>query len=205
MSDFTKNINGHTLEYIDDEHLYIVNGIIVPSVTEILKVKFGNKYANVDSEVLKRAANAGTQVHEMIELYCKTGIVDDDCEEVRNFDFLKKHYGFDIQRSEAPVILFYDGTPIAAGRFDLELSMDGKTGGGDIKRTSTLDKEYLTYQLNLYRIGVWQSYGVMWEFLRGIHLRGKTRKFVDIPINDAMAWDLIEEYQKEYQNERSHN
>lgn len=201
MSDFTEIINNHTLEFLDDEHLYIVDGIIVPSVTEILKVKFGNKYANVDGEVLKRAANEGTQVHEMIELYCKTGIVDDDCEEVRNFDFLKKHYGFDIQRCEAPVILFDDGTPIAAGRFDLELNMDGKMGGGDIKRTSTLDKEYLTYQLNLYRIGVMQSYGVTWEFLRGIHLRGKTRRFVEIPINEEMAINLI----KEYQHEHSHN
>lgn len=186
-------IKGHTLEYIDETHTYLVDGIIVPSITQILKIKFGNKYTGIDKDVLNKAAEKGTEVHESIEKLCKTGEVS-DLKEVKNFLFLQKQYKFEVIDNEVPIILFKDDEPICAGRLDLVLKLDNKIGGGDIKRTSTLDKEYLVYQLNLYRIGYKQCYGIEWEFLKGIHLRDDTRKFVNLPINENMAWQLITEY-----------
>ena len=191
----TWNINGYELEYIDDIHTYLVNGVIVPSITQILKVKFGNKYDNVSKEVLRNAAEKGTAVHEAIENYCKTGEIA-DLKEVRNFIFLQKQYKFKVLENEVPIILFRNDEPIAAGRLDLVLDINGVTGGGDIKRTSVLDKDYLAYQLNLYRIGYRQCYGIEWEFLKGLHLREDTRKFVNLPINENMAWQLVDEYLK---------
>ena len=191
--DYTVEINGHTLEYFDDEHLYLVDGVIVPSITQILKVKFGNKYAGVDKTTLKRAAEAGTAVHEAIERYCKDGEII-DLPEVKNFRFLQKQYGFEVMENETPVILFLNDEPIAAGRLDMVIKMDGKIGGADIKRTAACDKSYLAYQLNLYRIAYRQCYGVEWEFLRGIHLRQTVRKFVQLPINEDITWKLVHEY-----------
>ena len=167
MGDISMEIAGHTLEYFDDEHIYLVDGEIVPSVTQILKVKFGRKYEGIDKDVLKRASDAGTAVHESIERWCKTG-EESELPELRNFKFLQKQYGFTVKDNEVPVILFKDGKPIGAGRLDLVLEVSGRIGGADIKRTSTLDKEYLSYQLNIYRIAYRQCYGVEWEFLRGI-------------------------------------
>ena len=198
--DTTNVIAGHTLEYIDDIHVYLCDGVIVPSVTQILKLKFGNKYDNVSRQTLQRAAEKGTEVHEAIENYCKHG-TESDLVEVKNFKFLQKQYGFEVLDNEVPVILFKDSEPIAAGRLDLVLEMDGRRGGGDIKRTSTLDKNYLGYQLNLYRIAYMQCYDVAWEFLKGVHLRENVRKFIDIPINEQLAWDLVEEYLKGEKNE----
>ena len=189
-------IAGRTLEYFDDTHTYLVDGILVPSITTMLGIKFGNKYRGVSDEVLNRAAEKGTAVHEAIEKLCKTGEVE-NLKEVRNFIFLQKHYKFDVLENEVPVILFKNDKPIAAGRLDLVLKMDGKVGGGDIKRTAALDKEYLAYQLNLYRIAYRQCYGIEWEFLKGFHLRENVRKFVDLPINENMVWAFIEEYEKE--------
>jgi len=186
-------IAGHTLEYFDDTHEYLVDGLLVPSITQILKYKFGNKYDGVSKRVLNKAAEKGTEVHEAIERFCKTG-ESSDLKEVRNFKFLLKKYKFKVHANEVPIILFKNDEPIAAGRLDLVLELDDKTGGADIKRTSTLDKEYLAYQLNLYRIGYRQCYGVEWEFLKGIHLRDDIRKFVNIPINENMAWKLVEDY-----------
>ena len=186
-------IAGHTLEYFDDTHEYLIDGVLVPSITQILKIKFGNKYNGVSQKVLNEAAEKGTAVHEAIEQFCKTGATS-DLKEVRNFKFLLKQYKFEVLENEVPIILFKDDIPIAAGRLDLVIKLDNKTGGADIKRTATLDKEYLAYQLNLYRIGYRQCYGVEWEFLKGIHLRENTRKFVDIPINENMAWKLINDY-----------
>lgn len=188
-------IKGHTLEYIDETHTYLVDGVIVPSITQILKIKFGNKYAEVSAEVLQNAAEKGTAVHKAIEKYCKTGEIE-NLIEVKNFIFLQKQYKFEVLENEVPIILFKNDEPIAAGRLDIVLKIDNVIGGGDIKRTSVLDKEYLAYQLNLYRIGYKQCYDIEWKFLKGIHLREEKRKFVDLPINEKMAWELVEEYKK---------
>ena len=186
-------IKSHTLEYIDETHTYLVDGVIVPSITQIMKIKFGNKYNNIPKEILNNAAKKGTEVHEAIERLCKTGEVT-DLKEVKNFMFLQKQYKFEVLENEIPIILFKNDKPIAGGRLDLVLRQNGVVGGADIKRTSNLDKKYLEAQLNLYRIGYRQCYGVEWEFLKGLHLRENVRRFVDLPINENMAWSLINEY-----------
>lgn len=187
------NIKGHVLEFIDESHTYLVDGIIVPSVSKILKHKFGNKYDGIDKQVLERAAIRGTEIHEAIEKLCKTGEIE-DLKEVKNFMFLQKQYKFEVLDNEVPLIIFLDGVPVGAGRLDLDLKIDDMEGLGDIKRTSVLDKEYLAYQLNLYRIGYQQSYDKDIKFLKGIHLRDDIRKFVNIPINEEMAINLLKEY-----------
>lgn len=192
----TWEIGNHTLEFLEDEHIYLCDGVILPSITNVLKIKFGNKYAGVSKEVLEKAALKGTQVHQAIEDYEKKDIYDMDCVELRNYKFLKKSYKFECLDNEVPVILFKNDIPVACGRLDLVLEEDGKIGLGDIKRTSTLDKEYLAYQLNLYRIAYQQCYGKNIEFLRGIHLRNNIRKYINIPINEKMAISLLNEFLK---------
>jgi len=192
--DFAVVIKGHYLEYYDDEHIYLVDGVIVPSVSEILSVKFGGKYSGVDKTTLRKAAEAGTAVHEAIEQLCKTGEADTDIPEVRNFLWLKKQYGFEVVSNELPVLLSKGGKPIAAGRLDMVLSMNKELGIADIKRTSVLDKEYVAFQTNIYRIAFQQSYDLDAKFLRVIHLRENVRKFVPLPINPEMAIGLVEDF-----------
>lgn len=186
-------IKGHTLEYIDETHTYLVDGIVKPSITQILKIKFGKKYDNVDKDVLQRASELGTATHKAIEDYCKQGIVT-DLKELQNFIFLQKIFRFDVLDNEVPIILFDDeDKPVACGRLDLVL-YTGVLSLGDIKRTYTIDKEYLAYQLNLYRIGYQQCYGKEIKELCGLHLREDVRKLYSIPINEALAKELIKEY-----------
>lgn len=196
----TTIINGHTLEFIENGHIYVCDGEIVPSITQILKYKFGGKYNGVSKSVLQKASEKGTMVHEAIEKYCKYGY-ESDLPELRNFKFLQRAYKFDVIGNEVPVILSIDGEPVSAGRLDLVIEkigedgvLYGERGIADIKRTSTLDKEYLAYQLNLYRIAYQQCYGIKIDFLKGIHLREEKRKYVDIPINEDMAIELVKEY-----------
>lgn len=189
-------INGLTLEYDDDTHTYIVDGVIVPSVTQVLNVKFGGKYANVNPSTLKRAASRGTAIHKAIEDYCKGDEELIATKEVRNFRFLQKHYEFDVLENETPIVITKEGTPIAAGRLDLVLGINGVTALADIKTVAALDKEYLAYQLNLYRIGYMQSYGAEIKELYGVHLREDKRKLVSIPLNEAIAWEILDIYER---------
>ena len=193
----TWEINNKTLEFIDELHLYLIDGVIVPSITGILSKKFGKKYEGVDKDVLQKAADKGTELHEAIERLCKTGEAS-DLIEVKNFLWLKKQYKFEVIENEVPVILEIDGKPCAAGRLDMVLrSVDGEMGLADIKRVSALDKEYVAYQLNLYRIAYQQSYGKDITFLRALHLREDVRKYVKIPVNEKIALQLVKDYMED--------
>lgn len=172
-------IKGRQLDFIEDSHTYLINGEKVDSVTQVLDKLFPDKYAGIHPDVLKRASERGTQVHRAIEAYCKG--FDDGSDEVKDFNFLRKHYGFQVIENELPMILEFGGK-IFAGTCDLILKMDNVLSVADIKTTSELDKNYLGYQLNLYKIGVEQSYGYKIEGLYGIHLRDGKRKLVKIPI-----------------------
>lgn len=189
----TFSIKGGTLEYFDETHTYLYEGLMLPSVTQILGVKYRNDYASVPPAVLNNAAQRGTAVHKAIENFNVSGY-DDGREAVRNFKFLQKQYGFEVLDSELPIVIFKDDFPIACGRLDMTILMDGETGIADIKTVSALNKEKIAYQLNLYRIGLMQSYGVDAKFLKILHLRDGIRKFIDSPINEKMTWELIEQY-----------
>ena len=192
-------IKGKILEYIDDIHTYIYDGIVLPSITQMLKVKFGNKYDGISSEVLERAAEQGTALHKAIEDFEKQGI-ESAVPELRNYKFLKRAYKFECIDNEVPVVLFQDDEPIACGRLDLVIKEGDAIGLGDIKRTSALDKNYLAYQLNLYRIAYQQCYGIEIAFLRGIHLRNDVRKYIPLPINENLVKTIINEYKRSNEN-----
>lgn len=191
------NIAGGLLEYIDESHTYVYDGVILPSITQILKIKFGNKYTGISADVLQKAADKGTEIHKAIEDYEKRSLDNETLKELRNYKFLKKQFNFNCLDNEVPIVLFLADKPVCAGRIDLILEENGKVGIGDIKRTSVFDKEYVAYQTNLYRIGYQQCYGVEISFLKGVHLRENVRKYIDLPINEKMALELVKNYLKE--------
>lgn len=186
-------IKGGALEFDEDTHTYIYDGVILPSVTQLLKKQFPDKYAGVTDAVLKRAAERGTQAHKAIEIYCTKGD-DDGSAEVRNYRFLEKNYGFKAIFNEVPIVIFdADNNPLCAGRLDMILTLEsGEIAIADIKTTATLDKDYLAYQLNLYRLGAHQCYNIDAERLYGLHIREDKRKFVEIPVNDLIVLDILE-------------
>lgn len=187
-------ILSHEVEFIESIHQYLIDGVCVPSITQLLKeTKFKDKYNGVDMEVLRLASERGTRIHKSIEDYETNDIDDDDCIELHNWKFLKKAYNFNCIGNEETIIVFdKNDNPVACGRLDLVLEQDDKIGLGDIKTTYTLDTDYLEYQLNLYRIGYEKCYGKKIDFLKGVHLRKNTRKYVDIPINEDKAYEIIE-------------
>lgn len=193
----TWEMAGGILEYIDESHTYIFDGEILPSITQILKIKFGRKYQNIDESILKKASERGMEVHKAIEEYETLGIDNANCKELYNYKFLKKQFDFECLENEVPIVLFLDDRPVAAGRIDLILKEGNNIGIGDIKRTSEFDKEYVTYQTNLYRIGYQQTYGVEISFLKGLHLRNKIRKYIDLPIKEELSLQLLRKYLKE--------
>ena len=182
------NIRGHTLEYDDESHTYLCDGLIVPSVTEIIREYLGSKYDGVPADVLAEAARKGTLLHEIIESAEKSACAEtyelssDEAEmsdEFASYLRLKKEYGITCEGNEMPLLICYKGRIVAAGRMDmLAFNGDGELGIIDFKRTYELDDEYLAFQLTLYGMGVKYSYNIDPKFYACMWLRGKRGKFV---------------------------
>ncbi len=196
----------HEIEFIEDEHIYLIDGVITPSVSTILRNTINqNKYDYVPETLLRLRAYEGTKIHKAIQNYCELG-EEDQSEELKGFEYLMETYELDSVDNEKVVLIFDNSKKvIACGRYDLCLihtngGFDRGLGGADIKCTGSLDKESLYYQLNLYRIGANQTYGYNWGFLYGIQLKGSLRHLMEIPINEELPKKLIKKYYKEFLN-----
>lgn len=89
MIDFSKLAEGVVFE--EEGHRYSRNGIIMQSVTQIIKPISAIVYGGIDDYVLSVAAERGTKVHDAIELYRKYGWETDD-EEIKSYlDAYKKY------------------------------------------------------------------------------------------------------------------
>lgn len=195
----TYNLNNHILEFDENSHIYIVDGLIVPCVTDILSRKYKD-YDGVSQETLKRAANLGTKLHKAIEIYEKKGITNNS-EEFKNYLFLKKHYKIENIDNEVPIIYEENGKVLFAGTLDQIYRIDNKLGINDFKRVSAPNKEKIALQVNLYKIGYEQTYHKNIEILSFMHLREEKRKFYKLPVNEEMAMKLVKEY-LEMRNDR---
>ena len=188
-------INGREVEFDPVDHTYLVDGVIVPSVTEILKSKF-NDYAFVSRAVLEQASARGTELHKAIELYETTGQTS-ALQEFRNYLFLKKRIGFRNISNEIPVIYEENGRVLFAGQLDQIVEVNGMLGINDFKRVSAPNKEKIAYQLNLYKIAYEQSYHQQIKSLSFMQLREEVRRFTPLPINEQSAKELLKNYYQE--------
>lgn len=195
----TWNLAGGILKFEDDTHTYWFNDKKCISVTQVLHKLMPNKYSGIDGEVLRKAANRGTEIHNSIEVYETLGLKREDLQEFRDFLFLKEYYKLEILLVELPIVIIYKDIVIA-GRLDgiLREPIDDFAFRNclyDIKATAILDKLYLSMQESLYKYGYKQSYGDLAlniDGLRAFHLRKGTRKYVVIDPCDAEA--LLDKY-----------
>ena len=194
-----QEINGHILEFIPETHQYLVDGVLVPCVSNILAYKF-NDYAGVSREVLNRASEKGTELHKAIEDFEKEG-KESDLKELKNYLFLKRQYGFENIANEVPVLYENGGKVLFVGTLDQVIKLNGKLGINDFKRVSAPNKEKIAYQLNLYKMAYEQSYKQKIEFLSFTHLREDVRKFRHLPINEEMTIELLNEFLEKEQQE----
>lgn len=188
----TFEINGHIVEFIPETHQYLVDGILTPCVSNILTYKF-NDYGTVSKEILQRASEKGTELHEAIESYEREG-TPSELKEFKNYLFLKKHHGFTNIANEVPVIYEKDGTVLFVGTLDQVIEMDGKLGINDFKRVSAPNKQKIAYQLNFYKLAYEQTYNKTVDFLSYTHLRETVRKLCMLPVNEEVTLKLLNEF-----------
>lgn len=185
-------IGKYQVEYLEDTHTYLVDGIILPSITTLLKDKF-DKYSEVSEKVLEGARVRGNRVHGEIEEYERNNTIVES-QELTNYLKIKKKYKFEVVEVEKIVILEIDNKPVACGRLDQLININGELAINDIKSTSKLDIEYLYYQTNLYRIAHNQTYGTDIKLCYGTHLNKDVFKFQKLLTNTDIVIQLVKDY-----------
>lgn len=158
------------LEFLEEEHLYLYDGVLIPSVSEILHFIFPDKYKNVNSEILAKKALYGSKVHEAIECLeqGKTLPEMDGNQQfsLNQWQYLKKRNNMKVLIQEQ-MIHYCDKY---AGRFDMVANVNGYLSLCDIKTTAILDKEYLSWQLSFYELANESMYHTRFEKLYAIWL-----------------------------------
>lgn len=148
------------IEFIEEGHIYLMDGVIIPSVSEILHFIFPNKYTGIDKEILDKKAEYGSKIHEAIECI-EQGKTLPELDSIQEFSInqyqrLKEKNNIEVIAQEQ-MIHFKDKY---CGRFDMTAKVNGFYSLCDIKTTANLDKEYLSWQLSFYELAFVSMYGM---------------------------------------------
>lgn len=149
------------INFDKENHIYTVYGKEVPSVTQILKEVFPNKYEGIPCEILQSKAQYGTELHKFIEViekkkpkkplsYIKRYYQPDMYQEesIKQYLRIKEENNIEVLANEKMVFygLYYCGT------LDMLAKVNGELAIIDIKTTAELDELYVSYQNSLYEM-----------------------------------------------------
>lgn len=182
------------VDFFEETHKYINNksGKILSGVTAIVNKLFPLKYANIPAHILAKAAEYGTLIHSK----CQTQDMfnsDPDCVEIENYIKLKE------ENSLIPVeneYLVSDNEFIATMIDNIYTTPEGLCILGDIKTTSSLDIEALSWQLS---IGAYlfelQNPKIKIDRLIGVWLRHDKKKLEPVTrIDNEIVKSLIDAF-----------
>lgn len=145
------------VEFIKETHQYLINGILVPCVSDILKFKFPDKYEGIDERILNKKAEFGTKVHKHTEHHDKGYAINMKdlplYERLCLEQHIKLSYKYDIKPSLHEEIIYNEKLGYA-GTLDVIASVDCICSIIDKKCTAKLDIEYVTWQNSLYYWGI---------------------------------------------------
>lgn len=169
------------------DHTYILNGKQLSGITSLLdRQLFKDKYSGIPEEILRKAAERGTYIHQCCELVDE-GFVSDNQESI-NYLKLKEKYNLRFEESE---YLVSDNEHVASCIDKVYRYDDTTFFLGDIKTTYKLNKEYVMWQLSIYAyLFEKQNPGTKVSSIFAIWLRGKTAKLVEL---DRVPTEKVEE------------
>ena len=181
------------LEYIDECHYYLWDGVIIPSVSDLLRYIFPDKYRHIPEPILKAKAQFGTNIHEAIERFEKgLEISLTDIEEVVFAQYLKLKVRHKIKVLEQEKMVCYKGR--YAGRLDMIAEVNGRRFLIDIKTTAKFDGVSVMWQLSFYQM----AYGEKFDGLACIWLpKNDIGRFVELnEVPEVQLYNELERYDR---------
>lgn len=152
-------INPKNITFDEENHIYKVNGDVILSVTQELKVGgIAPDYDMVDVDVLEKARLRGNAIHCQVEDWINHNEPADSEEAIQIIDYLKKVLDVDENGNYVDVIsegTIYSQNKIKpfVGRFDILAKIGGEYTLFDIKTNKSWSgaiENYTRWQLSLY-------------------------------------------------------
>lgn len=190
------DLHRSSVRFDEQSHTYTTSdGRQLTGVTSILKqALFPDKYKGIPDAILAKAAERGTAIHnecEDVNLFGEGALNENSSEEARNYHELLASEGITMIYSEYLVT----DDEVVATMIDC---IDDKGNLYDIKTTSQLDIESLSWQLSFCDY-LFTKQNIFLERpsskLYGIWLRGSTAKLVEV---ERKSDDDIEEVIQAY-------
>lgn len=184
------------LKFNKEQHLYTLNDKPLISVTQLMqKLGLAPDYSRVNPDLLKKTAQYGTIVHEEIEHYIKYREIGITIELQEFIKYISKNK---VEVLESEYMVHND---IVAGTIDLILSKNNKPIIADIKTTTQVHYDAVSWQLSIYLYlmlemranhGKWVKYD---EFTgQCLHFtRDKELEVIEIPLKpETTVKELID-------------
>ena len=181
------------IEFIEEGHIYLYEGVITPSVSQIIRFEL-EEYKDVPNKILQNKADYGTKVHELIESM-ENGLSLEEVKEMpidpyikvslEEYARIKAEHDLKIESMEQII-----GNSHVCGRYDLRLE-DGTIG--DFKTNRVFPKRHLEIQLGLYN---WLTGREGKGFCIWLP-KGAQGQYIEIdPISNEECEEIIARYEK---------
>ena len=178
----------------EEQHIYTLGDKQLSGITSIIKsLLFPDMYANVSQAVLNKAAERGTRIHNLIQLWTMGILSNEDIAELQ--PFLDAFHAAELDGLESEYLVS-DNESVASSIDLVCLDKDGNIILCDIKTTSVLHIEYLRWQLSIYAyLFERQNPELKVHGLKAIHICKGKCDIVDIErLNDNQVDDLLTAY-----------
>lgn len=160
-----------------EDHSYRLGDLVLHGITGMIKSQlFPDKYKDIPAFVLQRAAERGSRIHEQCQFVDETGM-DPESIEAQNYLFERENAGYVSIANEYTV----SDNEYFASNIDCVWTKGDTIALADIKTTSSLDEEYLSWQLSIYAyLFEMQNPLLTVDKLYGIWLRGDVSALVEV-------------------------
>ena len=134
------------IKFEENTHKYFLDGVNIPSVSALTKYALSEDFSNIPEDVLKKASDFGTEIHELLEFYEVTGNeVEDEYKTIESWKACKE--ANKIETISMEKIIFTDDY---AGRYDTLAFVNNELALIDFKTNRSYPKEHLEVQMGLY-------------------------------------------------------
>ena len=191
--------NNHEIKFDEVSHAYTLNGVVLPSVTQIMKRLSQEYYTDINPQVIINAGKRGTKVHQAIELYETMGVYDEQVKDyVLQYLRVKNAYKFTPLKQE---LMLTNG--VYCGTVDMIATLNDKLVLIDLKATSKINDILVEVQLAGYKQLLSDNH-IDIEDCYVLHITNKSGKLKKITPNEILWKELLDETHRNIQRSIAH-
>lgn len=178
------------LTFEEQKHIYRLNGMMLPSVTTLMKPLSEDFYDGISPEVLDRAAKRGTAIHNAVENFAQFGIEDITPEYAGYFRAFLSWWKARKPEPLAKEHRVYHKVLLYAGTVDLICEIKGRLTLVDYKSSASVNSKLCGVQLEGYDRAL-ESHGIKVDDRIILHLT-KNGVFEEVPFQRSQkCWSVL--------------